>query len=1396
MDISERYAGESTKLNGKEKNIERGNSHAEAKAVGDILDYQKIKKYTFNSEQRLKQLLKKFQGKLGEAKKGLQSALLNKYIEFSPKATLMQKNKIDEGSLESYKITLSNGKTFLLKIAEITSASTWRISSVIADFFLGKSLGAITNYIAKSINMNIEEKQDNTRIEILLNSDNELFNIPAIIKQPDQVIQFAYDIIQMLSILEEHGLGILNLTIDDFAMETQNNINKIKLINLGKAVPLFHLKGYPKQMIQYWVETFRKQPNCNISPELLIEDKFSIEKSEVFSFGGILKALLSGQNIDLINSSFAKKINSCCDVDPNKRPSLMELKHFFDKEMKIDIKQNLYDDIPSIDYKIMGDTYYLMGNYEASLWFYELYISLLKSIKNPFERQVDKNLAKVYIKIGLLYSYLSDFKNAIKYGEDAKEIMENIYGNDGEEMIEIYKKLGELFTKLQNFNKAIAYFQKQLLILEKVHENSNPEIAISYNNIGFCYSELDEYSIAMELHTKALNMQRQLYKSENQYLAETYNYLAIANIKQNNLDAAMDCCNQSINILNKLDYKFHKDIAAVNVNMGVALKNKGEIESALKIHHHISENFILNPEEIAMIYSNLGIIYRLKKDYKNAIFFIMKANEFKNMWLMLGSIYKEMKDIESAILCFEKAEESPIKYLELEDSFKLKRDYRKAEESGSKMEEEYGKFLENKSTIKLQTIKNKGIYYWKIGEYNKAIGLFKNSEDYAIQAYGKINTELTDIYYNFGILYNERAEYDKALEYFLKSEQLISSVFPKDNASLISLNMNISTTYKNLGNNTRAIDYLLKAEHIQKSYISKENNPVLAKIFNNLGNTYLNMKMYEKSIEYHEKALHIRESFYGPNHPDVGISFNNIGISYYRLSKYFNAISFSEKATNIWQKSHNNFAKEHLAYAYDNQGLALTALNQQKKAIELHLKAESLKKQTFGETHICLAETYINLGKAYNSMKDYNAAIIEYNKALDICKTSQIEISPLIANVYYLLGLQYYNIKDFSKGIENCIKSEQMWIKLNGNEQEELANAYCLLALLMKNDQKLEKSIEYYTKAEALFGKIEGLSENKLLFVIQNLADYFLKNKQNVLAIEYLKKLEIKLQSEDKKLKLYKEIENIYNSMGLYSKAADYSQKMLEIQKRINEPSLLERYSHLGMLYIKAEEYKKALKIYEENENLLTMSLDNKGNLAELYENYGLLYTKLHNLEKALFYHEKANLIKKSIFEQNHFSFGENYMNIGVAYSEAKEFAKAFENFVRAEELLIDTKGPKLIRLHSQMAEAYARQNNMEGAKAFYQKAIGEFNKIQGSKNIVQLAGLYIKLGLLEKKLGDKQAAASNFWESLQIYCTNFGEEHLTVVNIYEILGELFGGEEQAKYKSRAAEIKKILSSA
>ncbi len=404
-----------------------------------------------------------------------------------------------------------------------------------------------------------------------------------------------------------------------------------------------------------------------------------------------------------------------------------------------------------------------------------------------------------------------------------------------------------------------------------------------------------------------------------------------------------------------------------------------------------------------LIYHNLGIVYKHKKDYGKAVDSLLLAvkynRRFVKSYLSLASLYFYLEDYVQSLKYYKLAgtlnpADSEIKYNIGICYFKLNEI-----DKGMKALEEiiHSEYLSDK--IKNQACKSLGNYFVPKGNYKKALFYFKKA------------TELQDdydVHYRLGALYKLQGEYEKAMAHFEKAYKL-----NKEKDVTIK---NLAELYYRFGEYDKAIKYY---KYLLAHYKAKTEILLL------LGELYLKKEDINQAVIHYKKALE-----FSPTPDEAKIAYVNLGNLHLKLQNYSEALDFYNKALEIDKLDTNIYYNISLIYlANKDFENALKNINEVIKLnpddIKLYLIKSRLLYQA-GEIKLSIMNysriiekfrdeivPYFELGNLYYRTKDYKNAEHYFNLALKLNPGKDYQYK-----IYANLSVIYNKKKEYEKAFE------------------------------------------------------------------------------------------------------------------------------------------------------------------------------------------------------------------------------------------------------------------------------------------------------------------------------------------------------------------------------------------
>jgi tetratricopeptide (TPR) repeat protein len=264
------------------------------------------------------------------------------------------------------------------------------------------------------------------------------------------------------------------------------------------------------------------------------------------------------------------------------------------------------------------------------------------------------------VSINLFSSEMEPLLDSLKIAQE---------NNDIKKQIDLYLKIGYRFNANQQFNKAIYYYNQGLSIAQE------KEVKAKYlNKIGQVLVDSANYSEALINLDKSVKLYDEL--KPNADLASTYILIGMCYGLTNNLDSAL------ISFKNALEVNIQlKDSSGIGVNyynIGLVHHFKSQYDGAVKNYLKSLEirEAIQDTSAIIASLTSIGEIFRLRHEYDKAMKYYMQALSYKEslensnvprrqlnknieilayIYSEVGLIHKAEKNYKDAILYFDTA---------------------------------------------------------------------------------------------------------------------------------------------------------------------------------------------------------------------------------------------------------------------------------------------------------------------------------------------------------------------------------------------------------------------------------------------------------------------------------------------------------------------------------------------------------------------------------------------------------------------------------------------------------------------------------------------------------------------------------------------------------------------
>lgn len=192
----------------------------------------------------------------------------------------------------------------------------------------------------------------------------------------------------------------------------------------------------------------------------------------------------------------------------------------------------------------------------------------------------DEDIAKSLTNIGLAYRRLGMFKSAIKYMEQAHEIINSKELNTNEAAY-ILQNLGHIYLDQKAYEKALSVYKEALVLKEKGGEGNGT--AKLLKNIAQAQLQMNQLNSARTSLAQALKISSRLKDVKD--IADIYNEMGNVERKANNLDIAINY------FRNAADQ--YQSLSNFN-NKALCVRKIGEIQILKKMYADAEQNIDLS----------------------------------------------------------------------------------------------------------------------------------------------------------------------------------------------------------------------------------------------------------------------------------------------------------------------------------------------------------------------------------------------------------------------------------------------------------------------------------------------------------------------------------------------------------------------------------------------------------------------------------------------------------------------------------------------------------------------------------------------------------------------------------------------------------------------------------
>lgn len=296
-------------------------------------------------------------------------------------------------------------------------------------------------------------------------------------------------------------------------------------------------------------------------------------------------------------------------------------------------------------------------------------------------------------------------------------------------------------------------------------------------------------------------------------------------------------------------------------------------------------------------------------------------------------------------------------------------------------------------------------------------------------------------------------------------------------------------------------------------------------------------------------------------------------------------------------------------------------------AIPIYQKVLQYQQNLWGKDNVYAAKTYNRIGNCQDELGAYDDAIKSHQLALEMRQKLLGKEHYDVGTSYKNMGVSYRRKGLYSKALECQLIALDNRIRTKGSEHIKTAYSYENVAICYEMLGDYDRSISYYEKALAIEMKELGEEHRYVSELYNNIGGCWRLRNQYDKALDYFRKakqIRLKISGDESRQlgDIYNNMANCYRYLDCSSDALIYANQALEIREKVlpkGHPSIAKTYETIGKIYLKNEEYKKAITPFRKCLDLVAASKKSIEMLIpESYHSLGIVELKLGNLANAL----------------------------------------------------------------------------------------------------------------------------------------------------------------------------------
>lgn len=182
----------------------------------------------------------------------------------------------------------------------------------------------------------------------------------------------------------------------------------------------------------------------------------------------------------------------------------------------------------------MASVYLATGKYNQA----EEFETIALQTRQKLFGELSEEVAASYNNLGLIY-LTTDPDKSLEYYEKALATYQKIHNNDHPKIAIANTNMGISYTQLELYGDAVNHFEDAKKIWEKIYPNGHPNTAMVVRNLGRTYGKMKNQSTSLDYLTKAVTIYQRAYGEKHPDIAGTFNEIGLLTLGNSEYDQAL-----------------------------------------------------------------------------------------------------------------------------------------------------------------------------------------------------------------------------------------------------------------------------------------------------------------------------------------------------------------------------------------------------------------------------------------------------------------------------------------------------------------------------------------------------------------------------------------------------------------------------------------------------------------------------------------------------------------------------------------------------------------------------------------------------------------------------------------------------------------------------------------